>query len=163
MNKDRKRVLIIGNGFDLCLGRKTSYKDFCQSEFCPKDYPSPLIKHLNDKWNDNLDAVKWYDLENELYNYYIRIKNNNGQIIDLYNDKERNVLEQIQANGPVTEFYECIKSNVDIVNNLLKNGILILPRFSCYISFSHEDILNPPIERDQKALQLIKNVLTKIL
>ena len=88
MNKDRKRVLIIGNGFDLCLGRKTSYKDFCQSEFCPKDYPSPLIKHLNDKWNDNLDAVKWYDLENELYNYYIRIKNNNGQIIDLYNDKD---------------------------------------------------------------------------
>ena len=65
MNKDRKRVLIIGNGFDLCLGRKTSYKDFSQSEFCPKDYPSPLIKHLNDKWNDNLDAVKWYDLENE--------------------------------------------------------------------------------------------------
>lgn len=163
MNKDRKRVLIIGNGFDLCLGRKTSYKDFCQSEFCPKDYPSPLIKHLNDKWNDNLDAVKWYDLENELYNYYIRIKNNNGQIIDLYNDKERNVLEQIQANGPVTDSYECIKSNVDIVNNLLKNGILILPRFSCYISFSHEDILNPPIERDQKALQLIKNGLIQYL
>lgn len=59
-------------------------------------------------------------MENELYNYYIRIKNNNGQIIDLYNDKERNVLEQIQANGPVTDSYECIKSNVDIVNNLLK-------------------------------------------
>ncbi len=77
MNKDRKRVLIIGNGFDLCLGRKTSYKDFCQSEFCPKDYPSPLIKHLNDKWNDNLDAVKWYDLENELSYYYTKIKNNN--------------------------------------------------------------------------------------
>lgn len=163
MNKDRKRVLIIGNGFDLCLGRKTSYKDFCQSEFCPKDYPSPLIKHLNDKWNDNLDAVKWYDLENELYNYYIRIKNNNGQIIDLYNDKERNILEQIQAYGPLTEYHECIKSNVDIVNNLLQNGILIEPRFSYYISLSHDDILNSPIERDKKAVQLIKDGLIQYL
>ena len=60
-------------------------------------------------------------------------------------------------------FFECIKSNVDIVNNLLKNGILILTRYSCYISFSHEDILNPPIERDQKALQLIKNGLIQYL
>lgn len=163
MSKEKKRVLILGNGFDLCLGRKTSYKDFYQSEFCPKYYPAPLIKHLNDKWNDNLDTVKWYDLENELYNYYLRIKNNNGQIIDLYNDKEKNVLEQIQVYGSVTEYYECIKTNVDIVNNLIKNGMLIKPRFSYYISLSHDDVLNPPIERDKKAVKLIKDGLIQYL
>ena len=38
----KRRVLIIGNGFDLDLGRKTTYKDFYNSEYCPKKYPAPL-------------------------------------------------------------------------------------------------------------------------
>ena len=62
----RNIVVILGNGFDLDLGLKTSYKDFWESEFCPLFYPAPLIYHLNQRWPDNLDAVKWYDLENEL-------------------------------------------------------------------------------------------------
>ena len=44
MAEPRKIVLILGNGFDLDLGLKTSYKDFWESEFCPKDYPAPLIQ-----------------------------------------------------------------------------------------------------------------------
>lgn len=32
-----KRLLIIGNGFDLDLGRNTRYSDFAKSEFCPKN------------------------------------------------------------------------------------------------------------------------------
>ena len=75
MAEPRKIVLILGNGFDLDLGLKTSYKDFWESEFCPKDYPAPLIHHLNQRWPDNLDAVKWYDLENELLNYYKGLHN----------------------------------------------------------------------------------------
>ena len=61
MATNTKKILILGNGFDLDLGRKTLYKDFYESEFCPKDYPAPLIKHLNEKWTDNLESVKWYD------------------------------------------------------------------------------------------------------
>ena len=73
MKEPRKIVVILGNGFDLDFGLKTSYKDFWESEFCPKDYPAPLINHLNQRWRDNLEAVKWYDLENELLNYYTLI------------------------------------------------------------------------------------------
>lgn len=163
MSKDKKRVLILGNGFDLCLGRKTSYKDFCKSEFCPNDYPAPLIKHLNEKWNDNLEEVKWYDLENELYNYYVRIKNNSGEAIDLYNVKERTLLEQIHTKGPISQYNEFIRANVVTVKDLLENGILIMPGSSYYISLSHEDILIPPIERDKKAVQLIKDGLIQYL
>lgn len=76
----RKTVLIIGNGYDMDLGRKTSYKNFWESAFCPKDYPAPLIAHLNGKWKDNLDAVKWYDLENELYNYAQKIREKSGHL-----------------------------------------------------------------------------------
>ena len=61
----RKIVLILGNGFDLNLGLKTSYKDFWESKFCPKDYPAPLIRHLNQCWPGGIDGVRWYDLENE--------------------------------------------------------------------------------------------------
>ena len=73
MSESRKIVLVLGNGFDLDLGLRTSYKDFWESEFCPKDYPAPLIKHMNERWDDALEAVRWYDLENELMNYYRKV------------------------------------------------------------------------------------------
>ena len=47
MTEPRKVVLILGNGFDLDLGLKTSYKDFWESNNCPRNYPAPLIYHLN--------------------------------------------------------------------------------------------------------------------
>ena len=36
-------VLVLGNGFDLDIGLRTSYKDFWESDYCPKSYPAPLI------------------------------------------------------------------------------------------------------------------------
>ncbi len=69
-----KTVLVIGNGFDLNLHRQTSYKDFWNSNYCPKDYPAPLIAHLNSKWNESSETVKWYDLENELLQYVRTIR-----------------------------------------------------------------------------------------
>ena len=41
-------ILILGNA-DLDLGRKTSYKDFYQSDFCPK-LSCSNVQHLNKKW-----------------------------------------------------------------------------------------------------------------
>lgn len=68
--KPKKTVLILGNGFDLDAGRKTRYKDFCESELCPKKYPAPLMKYLNESWSENvLDSLRWYDLEKALFNY----------------------------------------------------------------------------------------------
>ena len=50
MSTNTKKILIPGNGFNLDLGRETSYKNFYESGCCPKDYPAPIIKHLNEKW-----------------------------------------------------------------------------------------------------------------
>ena len=66
----KRIVLILGNGFDLDLNLPTRYSDFWGTDFCPKDYPAPLIKHLNECWGDNIDKVRWYDLENELLSYF---------------------------------------------------------------------------------------------
>lgn len=60
-------VLIIGNGFDLNLGLKTSYKDFIDSEFFTRnleDSSLPLFKHLED-----VNKTNWIDIEKELVNY----------------------------------------------------------------------------------------------
>ena len=61
---DNKSVLIIGNGFDIALKRKTSYKNFYESKYCPKWYSAPLIAYLNG-WTDKneLDDIKWMDME----------------------------------------------------------------------------------------------------
>jgi len=60
-------VLIIGNGFDLNLGLKTSYKDFIGSEFFTRnleDSNLPLFKHL-----EEVNKTNWIDIEKELESY----------------------------------------------------------------------------------------------
>lgn len=68
-NKSIRRVLVLGNGFDLAVGRKTSYKNFYESEYCPKFYPAPLIMFLNEKLGKDIDKVRWLDMENALQEY----------------------------------------------------------------------------------------------
>lgn len=60
-----KRLLILGNGFDLDLGRATRYSDFVKSEYWPKNLNSRLYKYLNEK----SQIEKWFDLESELAKY----------------------------------------------------------------------------------------------
>ena len=64
----RKKVLIIGNGFDLNLGWKTSYRDFAESDYWPvHDVGSkcPLEEYLAKK----VGIERWYDLESILREY----------------------------------------------------------------------------------------------
>ncbi len=161
MAEPRKIVLILGNGFDLDLGLKTSYKDFWESEFCPKDYPAPLIHHLNQRWQDNLDAVKWYDLENELLNYYKSIPDpTKGQ--DIITEEERALLEKFTSYGQACGWYN---EQLDLVQSLIDKGVLfyngnILRHVDEHLK---EDALKSPIWRDRKALGLIKDGLCKYL
>ena len=164
MATNTKKILILGNGFDLDLGRKTLYKDFYESEFCPKDYPAPIIKHLNEKWTDNLESVKWYDLENEILNYYEKIKVASDNY-DLYNATEKEILVEINHIPTYTTF-SIIHENIDIVNRLLGDHILHykqhhiadkeIPSSNILV---HPDALLSPVERDNRAIQKIKQGL----
>lgn len=161
MGEPRKIVLILGNGFDLDLGLKTSYKDFWESDYCPKDYPSALIFHLNQTWPDNLQAVKWYDLENELWSYYADLCKTRV-IPDVLTPDEKkfiiNVNPAYLSYGVDAEYY-------DAANSLLKKGYLVenpklIPH---YLMPYREDMMQPSNWRDKKALQLIKDGLCKYL
>ena len=157
----RKIVLILGNGFDLDLGLKTLYKDFWESDFCPKDYPAPLIYHLNQRWNDNLEAVKWYDLENELLKYYLGIRDpESGE--DFITEEEIEFLKGFSSYGFACGWYN---EKEDLLRSLVDKGVLFyrqdpLPRMW---ENQKEDCLKSPIWRDRKALQLIKKGLCEYL
>lgn len=42
----KRTVLVVGNGFDMNLGLKTSYKDFFDSDFFPKQNQSKILKDI---------------------------------------------------------------------------------------------------------------------
>lgn len=80
--KKYQTVIIIGNGFDLNLGLKTSYKDFISSE-----YFEALIKeknqfciYLRKKQNFN----NWIDIENELKEYSSNVFTDSNRTIFRY-------------------------------------------------------------------------------
>lgn len=161
MNSTKNIVLILGNGFDMNLGRHTSYKDFWNTEHCPKNYPSPLIRHLNGKWSENLEAVKWYDLENELLNFYrYRVKTGHYDFLDTSDqrflrrwggDEKQNILYYPQDQSTIKRLHE--------------NKVLIMDA-SGYLHPNtdyYEDLQLTAVDRDHKALELIKTGLCNFL
>ena len=63
---DFKTVLIVGNGFDINLGLKTSYNDYIQSRFFKNGkYGVPFLEHLEKLFYVN----NWIDIELELKKY----------------------------------------------------------------------------------------------
>lgn len=161
MSEHRKIVLILGNGFDLDLGLKTSYKDFWESEFCPKDYPAPLIHHLNQCWPDNRDAVKWYDLENELLKYYVDMASPSNPK-DFITEEEKEFLKGFE---PYKWDYGMYRDQVDIVQSLVDKRLILVANNvirSLYVPYK-EDLSQSPVWRDRKALQMIREGLCKYL
>ena len=161
MAEPRKIVLILGNGFDLDLGLKTSYEDFWESNFCPKDYPAPLIYHLNQCWPDNRDAVKWYDLENELMKYYMDMASPSNPK-DFITEEEKEFLKIFE---PYKWNYGMYNDKQGIVQSLVdKRVILVSKKYitQLYLPYK-EDLSLPPVWRDRRALQLIKEGLCKYL
>lgn len=69
-NSVPNRLLILGNGFDLGLGRETRYSDFAKSRFWPENLKSELFGYLEKKAN----IERWFDLESELARYIQTIR-----------------------------------------------------------------------------------------
>lgn len=72
------KVLIIGNGFDLDLGFRTSYRDFLKSDFFPNStVDRGLIYHIKKVF----EIKNWIDLENEIKFYALKFKGANCDIL----------------------------------------------------------------------------------
>ena len=155
-NEPRKIVLILGNGFDLDLGLKTSYKDYWKSSYCPKDYPSPLIRHLNNRWDKDIDKVRWYDLENELLTYV-----KEGDKTDIINDEERSYLKRYSDHDLyIKRQYSDLD---DYYSSLVQKGILFLGGGFWVHTNYRNDLMESVLWRDKKAFRLIKEGLCAYL
>ena len=164
---DKKKVLIIGNGFDLNLGRKTSYKDFYESKFCPRNYPAPLIDHLNKTWGNELESVKWFDLENELGKYCHNIHRNYDITEDPLFPSDYNLLKSIyeEYNNKLGLDNTLYINNKEDIQRLIDKHILLLcneqqnNQAIAFIKIANPDLLLSAVERDRKAYNLIKSGL----
>lgn len=65
-----KTTIVVGNGFDVDLGRGTSYKKFIDSIYIKKVTHTPLLEKIISK----SEISKWIDLELELRNAIIEWK-----------------------------------------------------------------------------------------
>ena len=161
--KPNKIVLILGNGFDLDLGFKTSYKDFWLSKYCPKDYPAPLIKHLNERWTNDIDAVKWYDLENELLEYYSKKVRDAIDCYDILSEKEQECIKALNPNNLVRGNYPQYEEQIC---SLEEKGIIKFNDlgFNAYMTIPYLlDLKKSCVERDIQALRLIKRGLCEYI
>ena len=155
MSEQRNIVLILGNGFDLDYGLKTSYMDFWESDYCPKYYPAPLIHYLNQSWPNNLESIRWYDLENALLDYYKQLKDQlHGD--DFITDEEKEFLK--------TREWSYNEKSKLIIQSLKKKRVVndsnTYRQLDCPFL---NDIFQTPVWRDRKALGLIKNGLCEFL
>lgn len=66
-----KRTLVLGNGFDLDAGLKTSYSDFVRSSYWPFNHSSKVqnIDTLASYLKEKSLLNTWFDVEEALYEY----------------------------------------------------------------------------------------------
>ncbi|MDN3657429.1 AbiH family protein [Ferruginibacter paludis] len=71
-SSDLKKVVIIGNGFDLSLGLKTSYGDFIKSTQFQQllDNKNSIAEKLHQRYNE----ANWIDIENQLKKISVSLK-----------------------------------------------------------------------------------------
>lgn len=103
-------VYLIGNGFDLNLGLKTSYNDF-YNFYTKKKSSSSIVQKF--KSSISSDLTKWADLELELGNYTKSIENLDAldEIHADIVDELADYLDEIQINFSRNKVTEDKKSN----------------------------------------------------
>nr|DAT41406.1 MAG TPA: abortive infection protein [Caudoviricetes sp.] len=137
-NNANSTLLILGNGFDLNLGLKTSYIDFMQSE-----YFDSLLKNGSNKFAIYLKSkaradARWVDIEEELKSYtkhvlsvYTEPNTHASEKIKFLKEDYRSLCiqlksyleqaqnEEINSNSLAKSlveriYYKCLDSSVDI-------------------------------------------------
>lgn len=136
-----KKILILGNGFDLDFGLRSRYRDFMNSQVWKKakdkeDFVSyGIVGYLEEK--NKIES--WFDVETELLNYALEVTEGNCRSpqendrigfeyfqtkLKEYLRKEQDTLERPQ-----------ISTAMVVLNNILDNGY-----FTDIYTFNYTDI-----------------------
>lgn len=120
MNSNYQIVFVVGNGFDLSLGMKTSYKDFLNSDFfkdnlsIPSDANIYRVENLfNYLIHKKLENKGWIDIECELKKYAL------AQNVSIKDDSIIIPNQQNVSNQNIKDSYRLLeKSLLDYLNSI---------------------------------------------
>lgn len=141
-------VLVLGNGFDISLGRKTKYKDFCNSILWPfgPEYEKKLGlgNYLLQRKNNEYPIDRWIDLEEELFKY---CKSGDSCLahfekLDSHLDKER-LLENDKREyellcSHLSEYIRCVQEErIDVDSDAAKVISALSDRIKRIFSFNY--------------------------
>jgi hypothetical protein len=116
------KIIIIGNGFDLNLGLKTSYQNFIQSNyFISLLHDNTLAIYLNNKQQIN----NWVDIEKELTEYSKQIQDDKSKVKNDFKELKNALMdylkeaqeEEINQNSKAFEMIRNEISDTDIIYN----------------------------------------------
>lgn len=135
-------LLIVGNGFDLSMGFKTSYGDFMKSSYFPHEETSSLCSYLHNQYEENMG---WIDIENELseYSRMLTTKKLNAKkfntILDI--DSLREEYDELKSSLKLYLQEETKRAFGPSPDNPAKRVIDQLPADSKIISFNYTSII----------------------
>ena len=135
-------LLIVGNGFDLSMGFKTSYGNFMKSSYFPNKETSTLCSYLHKQYEENMG---WIDIENELseYSRMLTTKKLNAQkyntILDI--DSLREEYDELKSSLKCYLQEETKRAFGPSPDNPAKSVIDQLPANSKIISFNYKSII----------------------
>ena len=135
-------LLIVGNGFDLSMGFKTSYGDFMKSSYFPNEETSYLCSYLHNQYEENMG---WIDIENELseYSRILTTKKLNAKkintILDI--DSLREEYDELKSSLKCYLQEETKRAFGPSPDNPAKKVIDQLPAESKIISFNYTSII----------------------
>jgi len=117
------KIIIIGNGFDLSLGLKTSYKDFIKSDYFTslRNQDNSLAIYLNKKQEIN----NWVDIEKELTEYSNQIQDDKSKVKNDFKELKNALMDylkeaqekEINQNSKAFEMMKNEISDTDIIYN----------------------------------------------
>lgn len=107
---------------------------------------------------DNLDAVRWYDIENEMHSFAIR-----GDKSDIVSEEELQFLRESSSYSLTIELN--FLGNSAAFRSLLKKGYIIIENTPvCKVSVPYHSDFEYPLEwRNKRSFSLIKEGLCKYL
>lgn len=136
-----KKILILGNGFDLDIGMNTRYRDFMNSRIWreAKEKEDALLYSIVNYLEERNSIETWFDAEAELLNYalevsegtYLSSQNMDRVGFELYKRKLKEYLQKEQTSfkekvGPVA---------LTVMTNILANGY-----FTDIYTFNYTDV-----------------------
>ena len=139
---EEETLLIVGNGFDLSMGFKTSYGDFMKSSYFPHEETSSLCSYLHNQYEENMG---WIDIENELseYSRMLTTKKLNAKkintILDI--DSLREEYDELKSSLKLFLQEETKRAFGPSPDNPAKRVIEQLPADSKIISFNYTSII----------------------